>query len=144
MENLMRYSGLPASIPRKSRKIIPCASDSARWDKESGPDAHAFAVLALGALGMAALLSLLPAAGHDQLWFLLMAQRWLHGPQSSGPEIFDANTPGIVWLSAIPVAAARALHLGLPFTAKLLFALLEALIAACSDRQSVVLGKKLD
>ena len=134
----MRDSGLPASMPRNSQKITPCASDSARWDKESGPDegpvARAFAVLALGALGMAALLSLLPAAGHDQLWFLLIAQRWLHGAQLYGPEIFDANTPAIVWLSAIPVAAARALHLGLPFTAKLLFALLEALIAACSLR----------
>ena len=130
----MRDSGLPASIPRKRGKITPCASDSARWDKESGPTARALAVLALGALGMAALLSLLPAAGHDQLWFLMVAQRWLHGAQLYGPEIFDANTPAIVWLSAIPVAAARALHLGLPFTAKLLFALLEALIAACSLR----------
>ena len=59
MENLMRDSGLPASIPGNSLKIAPCASDSARWDKESGPDARTFAVLALGALGMAALLSLL-------------------------------------------------------------------------------------
>ena len=128
----MRDSGPTATIPRISRKISLRVSDSVRRDKESGPAVRTFAVLALGALGMAVLLSLLPAAGHDQLWFLLMAQRWLHGAQLYGPEIFDANTPAIVWLSAIPVAAARVLHLGLPFTAKALFALLEALIAAYS------------
>jgi hypothetical protein len=69
---------------------------------------------------MAIVLALLPAAGHDQLWFLLMAQA------------FDSNTPAIIWLSAIPVALAERLHLSLPFAAKLLMTLLEGAIAACS------------
>ncbi len=130
----MHAAGFPANTPSASQKLTPFASDSARTNKESGAAAGTFAVLALGAAGMAWMLALMPAGGHDQLWFLLMAQRWLHGAQLYGPEIFDPNTPCIVWLSAIPVAAAQALHLGLPFTAKLLFALLEGLIALFSLR----------
>ncbi|ADW68364.1 hypothetical protein [Granulicella tundricola] len=91
-------------------------------------------ILTVTALGMAALLALIPAAGHDQLWFLLMAQRWLHGATLYGPEIFDSNTPAVVWLSAIPVAMAERLHLGIPFAAKLLAVLLEAGIATLSWR----------
>jgi hypothetical protein len=83
---------------------------------------------------MAAVLALLPAAGHDQLWFLLMAERWLHGAVLYGPEAFDSNTPAIVWLSAIPVALADWLHLSLPLAAKLLMTGLEVAIAACSWR----------
>ena len=52
---------------------------------------------------MAALLAFLPAAGHDQLWFLLMAKRWLGGATLYGPEVFDSNPPMVVWLSAVPV-----------------------------------------
>jgi hypothetical protein len=81
---------------------------------------------------MAVVLALLPAAGHDQLWFLLMAERWLHGAALYGPQAFDSNTPAIVWLSAIPVALAEHLRLPLPFTAKLLMILLETGIAASS------------
>jgi hypothetical protein len=77
-------------------------------------------------------LALLPAAGHDQLWFLLMAQRWLHGAALYGPQAFDSNTPAIVWLSAIPVALAERLSLSLPFAAKLLMAALEVAISAFS------------
>src|ERR1700723_971678 len=83
-------------------------------------------VLVLGALGMAALLALVPAAGHDQLWFLLMAERWLHGAPLYGPEIFDANTPAIVWLSAIPVGLAGVVGLSVPAAGKLLVVVLEA------------------
>jgi hypothetical protein len=81
---------------------------------------------------MAVVLALLPAAGHDQLWFLLMAQRWLHGATLYGPQAFDSNTPAIVWLSAIPVWLSGRLSLSLPFAAKLLMALLEAAIAVSS------------
>jgi hypothetical protein len=77
---------------------------------------------------MAVLLALIPAAGHDQLWFLLMAQRWLHGATLYGPQIFDSNTPAIVWLSALPVALAEHLSLPVPFTAKLLTVFLELAI----------------
>jgi hypothetical protein len=81
---------------------------------------------------MACILALLPAAGHDQLWFLLMAQRWLHGAALYGPEAFDSNTPAIVWLSALPVWLAEHLHLSMPFAAKILTVLLEICVAdAC-------------
>ena len=81
---------------------------------------------------MFVVLALLLAAGHDQLWFLLMAQRWLHGAALYGPQAFDSNTPAIVWLSAIPAALAERLPLSLPTTAKLLMTALEAGIAGCS------------
>jgi len=84
-----------------------------------------FRILILAAAGMAALLALLPAAGHDQLWFLMMAHRWLAGAQLYGPEIFDSNPPGIVWLSAIPVSLAHTLHLSETLTAKLLVTIVE-------------------
>ena len=84
-----------------------------------------FLVLTLAAAGMAALLALLPAAGHDQLWFLMMARRWLSGAQLYGPEIFDSNPPLIVWLSALAVLLGHALHLSTTFAAKLLVTLLE-------------------
>jgi hypothetical protein len=83
---------------------------------------------------MAIVLALLPAAGHDQLWFLLMAQRWLHGAILYGPQTFDSNTPAIVWLSTIPVWLAERLSLPLPFAAKLLMTLLEAAVAVCALR----------
>jgi hypothetical protein len=84
-----------------------------------------FWILTLAAAGMAALLALLPAAGHDQLWFLMMARRWLAGAQLYGPEVFDSNPPLIVWLSAVPILLGHALHLSTTFTAKLLVTLLE-------------------
>jgi len=84
-----------------------------------------FRILILAAAGMAALLALLPAAGHDQLWFLMMAHRWLAGAQLYGPEIFDSNPPGIVWLSVIPVSLAHTLHLPETFTAKLVVTIVE-------------------
>jgi len=84
-----------------------------------------FLLLTACAAGMATLLALLPAPGHDQLWFLLMAHRWLNGAQLYGPEVFDSNPPGIVWLSAIPILLAHALHLSTTFTAKLLVILAE-------------------
>lgn len=102
-----------------------------------------FAILGLGGAAMACILSLLPAAGHDQLWFLLAAQRWVHGAQLYGPEVFDSNTPAIVWLSAVPVAVAETLHLSITLTAKLLFLVLEALIAMLSLRILRRLGSTL-
>ena len=91
-------------------------------------------LLTFGAAAMAALLSFLPAAGHDQLWFLLMARRWLAGATLYGPQIFDSNTPAVVWLSAIPVALADHLHLPTIAVAKLLVFFLEAAIATLSLR----------
>jgi hypothetical protein len=91
-----------------------------------------FRILVLAAAGMAALLAFLPAAGHDQLWFLLMARRWLAGAQLYGPQIFDSNPPLIVWLSALPVVLSQVLHLPTPFVAKLLITLLETAAAFLS------------
>ncbi len=65
-----------------------------------------------------------------------MAHRWLTGATLYGPQIFDSNTPAIVWLSALPVLLARTLHLpllALPAVAKLLvLALLLAVAALCA------------
>lgn len=95
---------------------------------------HIFTILTFAAAGMAALLALLPAAGHDQLWFLLMARRWLGGAQIYGPVIFDSNPPGIVWLSALPIFLAQLLHLSTTVAAKLLVSLAEAASAWLSYR----------
>ena len=89
-------------------------------------------ILTAAAGGMAVLLSLLPAAGHDQLWFLLMGQRWLHGALLYGPTLFDSNPPLIVWLSALPVFLSENLHLPIPALGKLLVLLAEAVSAALS------------
>ncbi|WP_158822914.1 hypothetical protein [Granulicella sp. S156] len=95
---------------------------------------HIFTILTFAAAGMAALLALLPAGGHDQLWFLLMARRWLGGAQIYGPIIFDSNPPGILWLSALPIFLGRLLHLPTTFAAKLLVSLTEAASAWLSYR----------
>ncbi len=100
--------------------------------QKSSSATRTFQILTGAALAMAALLALLPAAGHDQLWFLLMAQRWLAGAQLYGPQAFDSNTPAIVWLSAVPVTLAPYLHLAIPAMAKLLTLVLELAIAAIS------------
>ena len=86
---------------------------------------HLFLILTLAAAGMAALLALLPAAGHDQLWFLMMSRRWLTGAQLYGPQAFDSNPPGVVWLSALPVLLGNTLHIPTTFAAKLLVILAE-------------------
>ena len=113
---------------------ITIRRSDARQTGGNGPLRHVFLLLSLTAMGMAALLALLPAAGHDQLWFLLMARRWLGGAQIYGPEIFDSNPPGIVWLSALPVLLGNALHLPATTAAKLVVLLAEAASAALSFR----------
>jgi hypothetical protein len=90
-----------------------------------------FLLLAIAAAAMAALLALLPPAGHDQLWFLLMAHRWLQGAQLYGPGIngnalFDSNPPAIVWLSTLPALLSRTLHLPVTFVARSFVLLAEA------------------
>ena len=88
--------------------------------------ARVLGILLAGCMGMAALLALVPAAGHDQLWFLLMAERWLDGAALYGPQATDPNTPMVIWLSAMPVLLARALHIAIPAMAKLCVVLLLA------------------
>ncbi len=81
---------------------------------------------------MAAVLGFLPAAGHDQLWFLLMAFRWLHGATLYGPEVFDSNPPLVIWLSALCVKAAALSQIETTFAAKFLVLALGILIAGFS------------
>ncbi len=125
----------PPSVPIRSRARF--LAGSLLGSPESTPELldRIFLLLAVTAAGMAALLALLPPAGHDQLWFLLMAERWLgyasrpagqiHGAQIYGPEIFDSNPPGIVWLSAVPVLLSRWLHLPVTLGAKSLVVVAE-------------------
>src|SRR6185437_11966727 len=89
---------------------------------------QAFVTLTVGAAAMACLLALLPAAGHDQMWFLLMARRLLEGAKLYGPEAFDSNPPLIVWLSAIPCSLASWLHLPATAIGKALIVALEAAV----------------
>lgn len=77
-------------------------------------------MLTVAAALMGALLALFPAAGHDQLWFLLMARRWLGGAELYGPQVFDSNPPGIVWASAVPVKLGEMLHVAATLPGKVL------------------------
>lgn len=86
-------------------------------------------LLVAGAVMMTVLLALTPAAGHDQLWFLLMAKRWLGGAQLYGPEVFDSNPPMIVWVSALPVWVAAHIGVAASLVGKLLVVVLDAAVA---------------
>lgn len=72
--------------------------------RTSDPAALTFLILTLSACGMAALLALLPAAGHDQMWLLYAARLMLHGAPLYGSQVFETNPPLIVWLSTVPSA----------------------------------------
>ncbi|SEF76012.1 hypothetical protein SAMN05421819_1086 [Bryocella elongata] len=98
--------------------------------------------LVVGAAMMTALLALVPAAGHDQLWFLLMAKRWLGGARLYGPEVFDSNPPMVVWLSAIPVQLSELLPVATTLVAKLLVILLDLVVAILALRALEVSVKK--
>jgi len=113
-------------------QTTPSIPDSVQTSLGGGNLIKTLRILTAAAIGMAALLSLLPAAGHDQIWFLLMGERWIGGATLYGSTLFDSNPPLIVWLSAIPVFLGN--HLGLPPTAlgKLLVLLVEAASAALS------------
>lgn len=89
-----------------------------------------FSLLALAAVLMSALLGFLPAAGHDQLWFLLMGRRWLQGATLYGPEIFDSNPPLVIWLSALPVRIGALSHCEATLVAKGLVLCTGTLVAA--------------
>lgn len=107
----MRLGAVAVAQPGARIETTPIPSDCASPAKESRAVCLAIVLLTAGAAMMACPLALLPAAGHDQMWFLLMAQRMLHGARLYGPEIFDSNPPLIVWLSAVPVTLAGWLHL---------------------------------
>lgn len=77
-------------------------------------------ILVLAAAGMFALLSLLPATGHDQMWLLYSARLVSQGKTLYGPELFESNPPLIIWLSRLPVALAHLFPGGEAFYLKLL------------------------
>ena len=116
------FDGMPRT------KSTPQRADSARRDEEKTFGAVTFGLLALAACGMACLVSLLPAAGHDQMWLLYGARLALHGAKMYGPEIFETNPPMIFWLSAVPVAVAHWLHVAETAMGKLFVVALECLV----------------
>ncbi len=91
---------------------------------------HTFLILTLAACGMAALLALLPAAGHDQMWLLYAARLHLQGAPLYGSQIFETNPPLIIWLSMVPEALARLTHLPDTALGKLFLLAVEFGIAA--------------
>ena len=109
-------------------KSTPQRADSARRDEEKTFGAATFGLLALTACGMACLVSLLPAAGHDQMWLLYCMRLARHGAKMYGPEMFETNPPMILWLSAVPVAVASWLHVAETAMGKLFVVALECLV----------------
>lgn len=93
-----------------------------------------FLLLTAGAAGMAVLLALLPAVGHDQMWCLYVAQRMLHGERLYGPELLESNPPLIMWLMLLPAALTRVLHLPITFLFKSGVVLVGALVSILSVR----------
>ena len=94
-----------------------------------------FLILCGGAVGMGALLALLPAAGHDQLWCLYVARRVLDGSRLYGPELMESNPPLIVWLSMVPAGMARVVGVGAPAIGKALVVVLQGGMALVCLRQ---------
>ncbi len=135
----MHAPGAMTGAAGSNQKTTPSASDSARPEKESGPAVRTFTVLTLGTAGMACLMALLPAAGHDQMWCLYTARLMLNGAKLYGPQLFESNPPLIFWLSLAPAAVAAWLHLPATALAKLLVVALEAGVAAICLRMLRVL-----
>jgi hypothetical protein len=94
-----------------------------------------FVILAVAAAGMAALLAFLPAAGHDQLWCLYVAQHVLDGTRLYGSELLETNPPLIIWLSMVPAKLAQVGHIPAPALGKALVVVLEAVVAVVALRQ---------
>jgi hypothetical protein len=75
------------------------------------PAALTFLILTAAACGMASLLALFPAAGHDQMWLLYAARMVLHGAPLYGSQIFETNPPLIIWLSMVPAGLGNLTHI---------------------------------
>jgi hypothetical protein len=90
------------------------------------------AILTSAAAAMTALLALLPAAGHDQMWCLYVAQQMLRGTTLYGPHLLESNPPLIMWMLLLPSSAARFLHLPQSVVFKLFVLATEAAIAVAS------------
>lgn len=123
---------MPAPANTLSPQITPqhTASNSVHLHKRRNKDI--FVTFTVAASCMAAMLCLLPAVGHDQLWCLYVAQRLLHGTKLYGPEILESNPPLIMWMLLVPAKVARATALPITFLFKLGVLLLEAVSAIAS------------
>ena len=67
--------------------------------------------------------------GSDQAWYLLLAERFLHGAQLYGPQMSETNPPLIIWFSTLALGLAHLLHCN-PAVALML--LLAFCMAACA------------
>ena len=114
-------------MPHPQRPALP-NHDPNRTPAFSTAD-RTLLILTFAALGMAALLALLPAAGHDQMWLLYAANLTLHGAPLYGSQVFETNPPLILWLSTIPAALANLTHLPATALGKLFVAALELGVA---------------
>ena len=93
-----------------------------------------FAILTFAAASMTALLALLPAVGHDQMWCLYVAQRLLDGTTLYGPHLLESNPPLIMWMLLVPTGVARILHLPQSIVFRLFVLAIEAAISFISLR----------
>jgi hypothetical protein len=78
---------------------------------------------------MTALLALLPATGHDQMWCLYAAQQVLHGTELYGPRLLESNPPLVVWMLLLPDGFAGLLHLPISLVFKLCVVATEVAVA---------------
>ena len=119
----------PAQVLHSDRP--PSSFDS---PEHPSPGGKTFAILALAAAGMTALLALLPAVGHDQMWCLYVAQRLLGGTTLYGPHLLESNPPLIMWMLLLPTSVARILHLPQSLAFRLFILFIETAIAFISLR----------
>lgn len=112
--------------------LPPPTFDGPEVTKQPARGAKTFAILTFAAVAMTALLALLPAVGHDQMWCLCVAQRLLGGTTLYGPRLLESNPPLIMWMLLLPTSVARILHLPQSVVFKLFILAIEAAIALTS------------
>lgn len=133
-----RLMPLPANTLRP--QITPPLPDSTPLRILKRRNKDIFVILTFAASCMAAMLCLLPAVGHDQLWCLYVAQRLLHGTKIYGPEILESNPPLIMAMLLLPAKLASLT--ALPITA--LFKLGVLLLETASAIASLKLLRRLN
>lgn len=122
----VQWDPLPPATERDIPGPAESASAPAHGARCHDPAARTFLILAIAACGMASLLALVVAAGHDQMWCLYVANLVRHGTRLYGPEVFESNPPLILWISVVPAALAGWVHLPATAIGKLLIILLAA------------------
>jgi hypothetical protein len=120
--------------PEITSEPVETASRMRQAGKIPSPLFTACQILALTALGMAALLALFPPVGHDQLWCLYVAQRMLAGARLYGPELFESNPPLIMWASLALASVSQATNIAVTILLKLAVCLIEVASAWASLR----------